>query len=138
MKRVLFACTENAGRSQMAKAFFNFYTKDSDLWAESFGTVPAKAVNPVVIEAMKEKGIDISDAQPKLLDPSKMTDYVKVISFGCLVKSSFSEDIQKVIKDWIVDDPSGKPIEEVRNIRDNAEMGVKELLYRLKSECKII
>lgn len=115
----------------MAEAFFNFYAKGSDLVGESSGTIPAKAVNPVVVEAMKEKGIDLSDRKPKLFDPSKIDEYARVISFGCLVKEVFPEDVQKRIEDWTMDDPKDKSLEEVRKIRDKVEASVKELFQRL-------
>ena len=133
MKRVLFVCAENAGRSQMAEAFFNHYAKGIDFVAESSGTMPAKTVNPVVIEAMKEKGIDIASTQPKKFNPDGIEQYERVISFGCLVKEAFSQSVQSRIEDWLIDDPRDKPIAEVRAIRDLIETKIKDLLNELKT-----
>lgn len=131
MQKVLFVCAENAGRSQMAEAFFNFYAKGSDLVGESSGTMPAKIINPVVIEAMKEKGIDILGKSPKLFDPSKIDEYARVISLGCLVKEAFADNVQKRIEDWVIDDPRDKSLEEIREIRGEIEIRIKELLQQL-------
>lgn len=133
MKKILFVCAENAGRSQMAEAFFNHYAKDKNLgWtAESAGTIPAKEVNPKVIEAMREKGIDLTSAKPKRFVPEKINEYEKVISFGCLVKVVFSPDIQSRIEEWHIDDPSDKSPEEVRKIRDEVENKVVNLIELL-------
>lgn len=133
MKKILFVCAENAGRSQMAEAFFNFYAKGTDFIAESSGTIPAQRVNPVVVEAMKEKNIDMHNAKPKKFDPATIGQYERVISFGCLVKAAFPQAVQDKIEDWLIDDPSVKPIEEVRRIRDEVEMKVRNLMDDLNS-----
>lgn len=131
MKKVLFICAENAGRSQISEAFFN-HLKPSEEWvAESAGTIPAKEVNPVVVSALKEIDISITNKAPTLFEPSTIDSYEKVISFGCLVKEFFSPEIQSKIEEWDIDDPKGKPIEEVRKIRDEIKTKVLDLIERL-------
>ena len=130
-KKIIFVCAENAGRSQMAGAFFNAYAKNRGYNAESAGTVPAGEVNPAVIEVMKEKGIDMLNAKPKQFDESRIDEYARIISFGCLLKEAFSTDIQKRIEDWVTDDPKGKPVEDVRIIRDSIEKKVRVLIEEL-------
>ena len=133
MKKVLFVCAENAGRSQMAEAFFNHYAQEKGLdWtAESAGTIPAKEVNPNVIEVMREKGIDLTSKKPKLFVPERINEYQKVISFGCLVKEFFSADVQGRIEEWHIKDPSDKSPEEIKRIRDEVENKVINLINTL-------
>ena len=133
MKKVIFVCAENAGRSQMAEAFFNAKASGTEFVAESAGTIPAEHVNPVAVEAMQEKGIDISANTPKQFDPNTADQYERLISFGCLVKSSFPPDIQARIEDWGVEDPGGKPLGQVRRIRDEIERRVQTLLDELQT-----
>ena len=124
---ILFVCVENAGRSQMAQAFAEKYS----LAASSAGTVPAKNVNPIVIEAMKEKGIDISGKKPKMLTPEMINVASQVITMGCSVAEvcpkPMLEQMQKKLIDWDLQDPKGKPLSEVRKIRDEIERRVLEL-----------
>ncbi len=133
MKKILFVCAENAGRSQMAEAFFNEHAKEKGLdWvAESAGTIPAKEVNPAVIETMQEKNIDLAGAKPKRFAPEKIAEYEKVVSFGCLVKAAFSPDIQNRIEEWQIDDPQGKSPGEVDVIRDIVEQKIINLINTL-------
>lgn len=121
----------------MAEAFFNFYAKNSNFNAESAGTMPANEVNPLVLEVMKEKGIDIQNTKPKKFDPETIDQYEKIISFGCLVKSVFSQEIQEKIEDWIIDDPNEKSIEEVRKVGAGIEKMVKNLIKDLNRYQKI-
>jgi protein-tyrosine-phosphatase len=132
-KKILFVCVENAGRSQMAEAFFNFYAKEKSLdWiAESSGTIPAKQVQPEVVEIMKEKNINLTDSKPKRFIPEKIGEYERVISFGCLVKAAFSPDVQNRIEEWQIDYPSDKPPEEIKRIRDEVENKVVNLINTL-------
>ncbi len=133
MKKILFVCAENAGRSQMAEAFFNRYAQEKGLnWiAESYGTIPAKEVNPRIIEAMREKGIDLISAKPRRFVPEKIREYERVVSFGCLVKTAFNPDVQKRIEEWHIDDPSDKSLEEIKKIRDDVENKVVNLIKSL-------
>jgi arsenate reductase (thioredoxin) len=124
---ILFVCVENAGRSQMAQAF----AEKHGLKASSAGTVPAGRVNPIVVEAMKEKGIDISQNRPQMLTPNMINRASLVVTMGCSVESACPRPMlaamQKKLIDWDLKDPKGKSIHEVRAIRDEIERKVIEL-----------
>lgn len=111
----------------MAEAF----AKKRGLKAESAGTLPGTSVNPVVVEAMKEKGIDISSKVPKLLTTKMIEDATLVVTMGCSVEEVCPRPMlarmQKKLIDWGLEDPKGKPIGEVRRIRDEIERRVAEL-----------
>jgi len=130
MKKVLFVCVENAGRSQMAEAFTNYYGK-AKVATSSAGIMLADKVNPVVVEAMKEKGIDISMNKPKLLTVKMAEEADKIIAMGCSVEKYCPAPLLKNVVDWNLEDPKGKPIEKVREIRDEIERRVLELLAEL-------
>lgn len=127
MKKVLFVCVENAGRSQMAEAFANKYGKDR-IVASSAGNKPADRVNPTVVETMKEKDIDISMNKPKLLtfDMAQQADLI--VTMGCNDQGICPGPFFQPTVDWELEDPKEKPIEKVREIRDEIERRVKELL----------
>ena len=129
----MFVCAENAGRSQMAEAFFNHYAREKGInWqAESSGTFPSNKVNSLVVGVMAEKGIDIKSAKPKQFVPETIDEYVQVVSFGCLVKSAFSKEIQEIIEEWHLDDPKDQPIEKIRQIRDQLERKIVTLINGL-------
>jgi arsenate reductase (thioredoxin) len=124
---LLFVCVHNAGRSQMAQAF----AKKHGLKASSAGTVPASQVNPTVVEAMKEKGIDISSNIPRMLTSEMINDAGLVVTMGCSVEEACPRpmlaQMQKKLVDWDLPDPKGRPIAEVRKIRDEIERRVMEL-----------
>jgi len=130
MLEVLFVCVENAGRSQMAEAFANHYGKGK-LVASSGGVVLADRVNPVVVEAMREKGFDISENRPKLLTTKMAEDADKIITMGCSVEKICPAPLLKNVIDWNLEDPKGKPIEKVRQIRDEIEKRVIALISEL-------
>jgi arsenate reductase (thioredoxin) len=123
----LFVCVHNAGRSQMAEAF----AKRRGLAAASAGTMPATTVNPTVVKAMKEKGIDVSSGKPKLLTADMINKATLVITMGCSVEEvcprPMLAKMQKKLVDWDLEDPKGKTIEEVRKIRDEVERRVAAL-----------
>jgi len=127
MKRVLFVCVENAGRSQMAEAFANLYGKGK-LVASSAGIMLADRVNSVVVEAMKEKGIDIAMNKPKLLTTKMAEEADQIITMGCSVEKFCPAPLLKNVIDWRLEDPKGKSIEEVRKIRDEIEAKVLKLV----------
>jgi protein-tyrosine-phosphatase len=124
---VLFVCAENAGRSQMAEAFANRH----GLKASSAGTIPSVRVNPVVVEAMKEKGIDISSNNPKMLTSEMINQASLVVIMGCSVEEvcprPMLAKMQKKLVDWDLPDPKGKSIADMRRIRDEIEKRVTEL-----------
>ena len=127
MKRILFVCVQNAGRSQMAEAFANHYGKGK-LIVSSAGNKPADKVNPVVVEAMKEKGIDISTKKPQLLTFQMAHDADLVVTMGCNDQGICPGPFFKPTVDWKLEDPKGKPIEKVREIRDDIEQRVRNLI----------
>ena len=127
MKKILFVCVENAGRSQMAEAFANHYGKGK-LVASSAGVMLADTVNPTVVEAMKEKGIDISMNKPKLLTMKMVEEADQIITMGCSVEKICPAPLLKRVIDWGLEDPKGKPLEKVRQIRDEIERRVQKLI----------
>ena len=127
MKRILFVCVENAGRSQMAEAFANEYGKDKFI-VSSAGNKPADKVNPTVVEALKEKGIYISKNKPKLLTFQMAQDADLIVTMGCNDNGICPGPFFKPTIDWKLEDPKGKPIEKVREIRDDIEERVQKLI----------
>ena len=123
MRYVLFVCTQNAGRSQIAQAFFERHGPD-DVRAESAGDAPASEVHPVVIEAMREVGIDLSDRRPKKLTLEMQLHADWAITLACGAQCPY---VPTTIEDWDVDDPAGQPLEKVRRIRDDIEARVMDL-----------
>jgi arsenate reductase len=124
MKYVLFVCTHNAGRSQIAQAFFERHAP-ADLRAESAGQEPAAAIWPNVIEAMREVGIDISNRKPKKIDLEMQLHVDRGITLNCRGECPY---LIGTVEDWDVDDPAGQPLEKVREIRDDIEQRVRELV----------
>jgi arsenate reductase len=129
MKKILFVCVHNAGRSQIAEAFFNHYAKGK-AQAFSAGTHYASRINPIVVEAMGERGIDISNKRPKMLTLEMLGVADKVISMGCGVEGVCPATFVPT-EDWQLEDPEGKPIEQVRAIRDEIEAKVKTLIEEI-------
>lgn len=125
-KTILFVCVENAGRSQMAEGFFKKYAPEGFVPA-SAGTKPISQIDPLAIQVMNEIGIDISKQKPKDLSEDMMRNSDKIINMGCM-DNNFCPTlfIPKVI-DWGIEDPKGKQIEQVREIRDEIERRIKEL-----------
>jgi arsenate reductase len=126
MKKVLFVCAHNAGRSQMAEAFFNRAVKGRAKGL-SAGTRPSEKVNPVVVEAMREVGIDIGRRKPKMLTFEMLECADRVITMGCSVEKACPASAVPT-EDWGLDDPEGKPIEQVRQIRDEIKAKVERLV----------
>jgi arsenate reductase (thioredoxin) len=123
MRYVLFVCTQNAGRSQMAQAFFERHGP-ADVRAESAGDAPAAEVHPVVVEAMREVGIDLSGRRPKKLTLEMQLHADWAITLACGAQCPY---VPTVVEDWDVDDPAGRSLDEVRDIRDEIERRVIEL-----------
>jgi len=124
MKYVLFVCNQNAGRSQMAQALFERHAPD-DIRGESAGDTPAGRIHPVVVEAMKEIGIDLSGRRPKRLTLEMQLHADWAITLACGARCPF---VPSIVEDWDLADPADKPIEEVRGIRDEIEVRIKDLL----------
>jgi len=127
MRRVLFVCVENAGRSQMAATFAKKYGRGK-VEAESAGTMPANEVNPVVVQVMREKGIDLSANKPKLITNEMVQEADMIIVMGCSAQGFCPAPLLNKVIDWGIEDPKGKPIEKVREIRDEIERKVKKLI----------
>jgi arsenate reductase len=125
MKTALFVCVHNAARSQMAEAFFNEMA-DGRHVGISAGSQPAERVNPVAVEAMRELGIDISGARPKRLTADMIERADLVVTMGC--GENVCPIVPKEVIEWDLEDPSGRPIEEVRETRDRIKELVSELI----------
>ncbi len=130
MKKILFVCVENAGRSQMAEAFAKKYGKGK-VEVESAGTMPANEVNPVVVQVMREKGIDLSANKPKLITNEMVQEADKIIVMGCSAQGFCPAPLLNKVIDWGIEDPKGKPIEKVREIRNEIERKVKKLIEEI-------
>jgi arsenate reductase len=126
MKTYFFACVHNAGRSQMAAAFFNQLADPAKAHAVSAGTEPGPRVHPEVLKVMKESGIDLSDAQPQKLTPELSKDAELLVTMGCGEKCPFVPGLRR--DDWPLPDPKGLPLEEVRKIRDEVKRRVVALI----------
>jgi protein-tyrosine-phosphatase len=124
VKYILFVCTHNAGRSQMAQAFWKRYAPD-DVRAESAGQKPAEAPWPEVVEAMREVGIDISKERPKKLDLEMQLHADWAITLGCGGACPY---VPTRVDDWDVPDPHGRRMDEVRAIRDELEDRVRDFI----------
>jgi arsenate reductase (thioredoxin) len=136
-KTILFVCVENAGRSQMAEGFFNSKYAPKGYRAASAGTKPAGQLNPLAVQAMKEAGIDIGKQKSKIITDDMIRNSAKaVVNMGCMDKAEcpmlFINNNNNDIADWAIEDPKGKPIERVREIRDEIERRVKELVADLE------
>ncbi|MGI0058898.1 MAG: arsenate reductase ArsC [Nitrosotalea sp.] len=130
-KMVLFACIENAGRSQMAEGFFRKYAPKG--WgAMSGGSSPKSYVNPLAIQVMKESGIDISNHKAKILSEDQIRMADLKVNMGCIDTTECPALILGNYVDWGIEDPKDKPIEKVREIRDKIESKVKELASNLE------
>jgi len=133
VKNVLFVCVENAGRSQMAEAFFKKFAKNK-FNVLSAGTSPSSNLNPIVVSVMEEIGIDLKHQHPQLLSSSMIENSNKTVNMGCMDKESCPSLFVKDVDDWNVDDPKGKSIEDVRKIRDQIKNDVLNLINSLESD----
>ncbi len=126
MFNVIFACVHNAGRSQMAAAFFNQLADRSKAQAISAGTDPGLRVHPEVLAVMQEIGIDLSGAKPQKLTEDLARDAQLLITMGCGDNCPYVPGLRR--DDWPLRDPKNQPIEEVRIIRDEIRARVLRLL----------
>jgi len=126
MKRVVFACVHNAGRSQMAAAWFNHMADPRKATALSAGTEPADRVHAVVVDAMKEKGLDLSAAKPAKLTTDLARGSAFLITMGCGENCPYVPGVP--IMDWPLPDPKGQSLDAVRSIRDDIEARVRALV----------
>ena len=128
MKIVLFACIHNAGRSQMGAAWFSALCDPTKAQAISAGTEPGTRVHPEVLEAMKEVGIDLSSARPRFLEDDLARSATMLITMGCGEACPAVPGLRR--EDWPLEDPKGKSVERVREIRDDVKRRVNDLLGR--------
>lgn len=124
MKYILFVCTHNAGRSQIAQSLFERYAPD-DVRAESAGQQPAPQIWPVVVMAMRELGVDISGRRPKKLTLEMQLHADWAITLACGAECPY---VPTIVEDWDIPDPAGRPLDEVREIRDAIHDRVRDLV----------
>jgi len=127
MNRVVFACVHNAGRSQMAAAFFNRLADPARADAVSAGTQPGERLHPAVVEAMNEVGIDLSAHTPRRLTDDMTSAADLLVTMGCGDACPYVPGLTTV--DWPLQDPKGQPIEVVRRIRDDVRERVRALVH---------
>ncbi len=120
---VVFACVHNAGRSQMAAAWFNRLAAPAKARAVSAGTAPGERVHPEVVEAMREAGFDLAAARPRLLDAELAAGAAWLVTMGCGDACPHVPGARRA--DWPLADPKGRPLDEVRAIRDEVRARVK-------------
>ena len=125
---VLFVCVHNAGRSQMAAGYLT-HLSGGAVEVRSAGSEPADKINPVVVQAMAEKGIDIAAEQPKILTTDAVKASDVVITMGCGDTCPFYPG--KRYEDWVLDDPAGQDLDHVRPIRDEIRQRVENLIAEL-------
>jgi protein-tyrosine-phosphatase len=126
MRKFIFACIHNAGRSQMSAALFNQYVDPSRALAISAGTQPADHVHPVVLDAMREVGVDLSSAKPQKLTPELAQGADMLITMGCGEECPYIPGLRRA--DWPLPDPKGQGIETVRQTREEIKKRVLDLL----------
>jgi len=126
MKTVLFACIHNAGRSQMAAAWFNALSDPAKARAISAGTEPGTRVHPEVLAAMNEVGLDLSKAEPRFLSDDLARQASILVTMGCGEQCPVVPGLRRM--DWPLEDPKGKPAERVREIRDEVRNLVSALV----------
>ncbi|KAL4811435.1 hypothetical protein ASPSYDRAFT_86375 [Aspergillus sydowii CBS 593.65] len=130
---VLFVCVHNAGRSQMAAGYLTHLAGDA-VEVRSAGSAPADSVNPMVVEAMREEGIDIANQKPKILNADAVQASDVVITMGCGDACPFFPG--KRYLDWQLDDPAGHGLDAVRPIRNEIRCRVEKLITELQQEKK--
>jgi arsenate reductase len=130
MKTILFACVHNAGRSQMSAAFFNAIADPAKAVGISAGTEPGVRVHPEVVEAMKEVGIDLSAVKPQLITPKMAAEVNYLVTMGCGAVCPVIPQIRR--EDWPLEDPKGKPVERVRQIRDDIRNRILQFATKME------
>ena len=131
-KSVLFVCVQNAGRSQMAEGFFKKYAP-KEYEGISAGTMPVSEINPLAVEVMREVEIDISGQKSKEITEDMIRNSSKIVNMGCMDKVSCPTLFLQNLLDWNIEDPKDKQIDKVREIRDEIEQRVKELVADIKN-----
>jgi len=122
---VLFACVHNAGRSQMAAAWFNRICDRTKARATSAGTQPGERVHPEVVQVMREVGIELNGVKPQFLSEELAREATLLVTMGCGDACPYVPGLKKL--DWPLSDPKGQPLETVRKIRDEIRQKVADL-----------
>lgn len=133
-KVILFVCVENAGRSQMAEGFFNQKYAPKGYHAISAGTRPVSQINPLAVQAMNEVGVDISSQKSKIITEDMIRSSAKSVNMGCIEKTECPLLFINNVIDWGIEDPKGKSIEMVREIRDEIDRRVREIAESLQGQ----
>jgi arsenate reductase (thioredoxin) len=128
VKTVIFACVHNAGRSQIAAAYFNKFVDRDKGRAISAGTRPGDRVHPEVVQVMQEEGIDLREARPRKLTHDLAAGAQLLITMGCGDECPYVPGLRR--DDWPLEDPKGQPIERVRMIRDDIRARVEALIHK--------
>ncbi len=140
MKRILFVCVHNAGRSQMAEAFFNQLAGQRGLnaTAESAGTAPGERVSPLVIDAMAEAGLGLDGQRPRRLTAALATVADRMITMGCGVEADLCPAGTYFSEDWQLPDPHGQPLPVVREMRNAVRRRVAVLVDELEAVAEAV
>jgi arsenate reductase (thioredoxin) len=133
-KVILFVCVENAGRSQMAEGFFNRKYAPKGYRAISAGTRSVSQINALAVQAMKEVGIDISSQKSKIITEDMIRSSAKSVNMGCIERAECPLLFLNNVLDWSIEDPKGKSIEKVREIRDQIDRRVREIAESLQGQ----
>jgi arsenate reductase (thioredoxin) len=133
-KVILFVCVENAGRSQMAEGFFNQKYAPKGYHAISAGTRPVSQINPLAVQAMNEVGVDISSQKSKIITEDMIRSSAKSVNMGCIERTECPLLFINNVIDWGIEDPEGKSIEMVREIRDEIDRRVREIAESLQGQ----
>ena len=131
-ENILFVCVENAGRSQMAEVLFRKFAPNR-YNVSSAGTTPSSQLNPIVIQVMKEIGIDMVNQKPKVLSDFMIEHSSKTVNMGCMDKESCPSLFVKDVLDWNISYPKEKSLDEVRKIRDEIKSKVMTLIKSLEA-----
>lgn len=133
-KVILFVCVENAGRSQMAEGFFNQRYASKGYHAISAGTRPVSQISPLAVQAMNEVGVDISSQKSKIITEDMIRSSAKSVNMGCIERAECPLLFMNNVIDWGIEDPKGKSIEKVREIRDEIDRRVIEIAQSLQGQ----
>jgi protein-tyrosine-phosphatase len=131
---ILFVCVENAGRSQMAEGFFNQRYAPKGYHAISAGTRPVSQINLLAVQVMNEVGVDISSQKSKIITEDMIRSSAKSVNMGCIERAECPLLFMNNVIDWGIEDPKGKSIEKVREIRDEIDRRVIEIAQSLQGQ----
>ena len=132
VRTILFVCVGNAGRSQMAEAIFNRLAP-SGFRGISAGTMPAKEVNPLAIEALRQIGVDASGYKPKLVSPDMVREAERIVTMGCEASNFCPAKFLPKVEDWNIEDPKDKTLQQIISIRETIRERVEGLIRELQS-----